>query len=647
MKNRQYDKQSCSLLSAIRYLTEAVDSKDPYTYGHMDRVARYCMKILDHLPEKRDDNEFRERLVTAALLHDVGKIKTPPEILLKKGRLEPTETLEMRMHSIHSESILGAGALKSRIGLIVRAHHEKLNGTGYPDGLTAEAIPLEARIIHVADVFDARTSGRIYRKKAKTDAYRDVISEFEEFAGQGEVDAQVVRALKQAYENCELQMVKASSYSRVLTPKVALSGGDKRPVFLIAQAILAESLAVLSKKLKTAEPSARQDLETIRIRVLIRLATLSNLQGLANDALKYLARIKATNLLPDYQNKILIQKAYAYRELGNLKHSLSLAKSIPDRSLPPWFRAALYILLAKLYLEYNEMDKVTLYLTKARRVILKMQQERNAELLCSPLGAYLKWWNPDRIAWMLGNLELIKTRQIIKEGKKHARQSCLQTIDFFEMHSQILPASNGRMLLGCILSAEGDFAKAIFYFEREIKLANLLGDQNGKLLRTLHLTEAYIRQAFCNQENLRTGESYHEALKLLKGMEDSHKNIPPDLHCRLLMLRALLFHYAGCGKAAEYQARKLLQFYAAHTDPGYIEAVLMAHFVIAVHQSSALSVFTDLAEQAKQHYLPLRQLEILSRASSLYPSDTSLRDIVSALRDKLGSPLWLLLTDSI
>jgi HD domain len=150
------------LFGIIRALTAAIDAKDPTTSGHSERVARVAVRLAEELampPQKRSD------LYLAGLLHDVGKIGIDDQVLKKCG---PLTSDEYRMIQAHVE--IGVTILKdlkklSHILPGVRHHHESLDGSGYPDRLSGEQIPLEARIIAVADSFDAMSSDRQYRKR--------------------------------------------------------------------------------------------------------------------------------------------------------------------------------------------------------------------------------------------------------------------------------------------------------------------------------------------------------------------------------------------------------------------------------------------------------------------------------------------------
>ena len=128
--------------------------------GHSERVLNLCMPMAFRmgLGEKR-----LLYLQLAALLHDVGKLDVPPHILDKPGMLSFQETLVIQDHSLRGEQILRSLSLPDPICQTVRSHHERFDGRGYPDGLVGEEIPLEARIVQIADAYDAMTEDRPYR----------------------------------------------------------------------------------------------------------------------------------------------------------------------------------------------------------------------------------------------------------------------------------------------------------------------------------------------------------------------------------------------------------------------------------------------------------------------------------------------------
>ncbi len=145
----------------VRSLVSTVDQKDPYTSGHSIRVGYYATLLGCAIGL---DAEALQMLEWSALLHDVGKIGIRDEVLKKTGRLTAEEFEHIKEHPIRSSEVVGrvpqlANALDG-----IRHHHEHYDGSGYPDGLAGEEIPFQARIVQVADVFDALTSSRSYRK---------------------------------------------------------------------------------------------------------------------------------------------------------------------------------------------------------------------------------------------------------------------------------------------------------------------------------------------------------------------------------------------------------------------------------------------------------------------------------------------------
>lgn len=144
----------------LRKILRQVEQKDTYTYNHNLRVKEYAAKIAERLHLSR---ERLENLVHAAYFHDIGKINVPDEILNKPERLDENELNCIKKHSVDGYNIIIETHLKDS-GKIIKQHHERLNGSGYPDGLKGDEILLEARIIAVADSYDAMTSDRPYRK---------------------------------------------------------------------------------------------------------------------------------------------------------------------------------------------------------------------------------------------------------------------------------------------------------------------------------------------------------------------------------------------------------------------------------------------------------------------------------------------------
>lgn len=142
-------------------LAKSIEAKDPYTQGHCDRLSEYSVALARklNLPE-----EQITALRRAGIVHDIGKVVVPESILLKPGPLTPDERAVMEKHPVVGESICAPLRSFRLVLPIIRHHHEKQDGSGYPDGLSGEAIPLSARILQTVDIYDALTTERPYRR---------------------------------------------------------------------------------------------------------------------------------------------------------------------------------------------------------------------------------------------------------------------------------------------------------------------------------------------------------------------------------------------------------------------------------------------------------------------------------------------------
>jgi putative nucleotidyltransferase with HDIG domain len=147
-------------LSTITSLARMVEAKDPYTGGHTERVAGIACRLAEQLGF--DEADVRAVNV-GAVIHDIGKVGVPDRVLLKTGALGPVDMARMQRHPEISSDLLGELDLPDVVKQMVRSHHERFAGGGYPDGLVGEEIPLAARILAVADALDAMTSDRPYR----------------------------------------------------------------------------------------------------------------------------------------------------------------------------------------------------------------------------------------------------------------------------------------------------------------------------------------------------------------------------------------------------------------------------------------------------------------------------------------------------
>lgn len=144
----------------VMALSETIDAKDAYTRGHSRRVARYARMISARIGWQ---NEEKVKIYQMGLLHDIGKIGVPEAIINKPDRLTEEEYAKIREHTVIGSKILGQVEEFPELAIGARSHHERFDGRGYPDGMAGEAIPIYARIIAVADSYDAMTSRRSYR----------------------------------------------------------------------------------------------------------------------------------------------------------------------------------------------------------------------------------------------------------------------------------------------------------------------------------------------------------------------------------------------------------------------------------------------------------------------------------------------------
>ncbi len=167
--NKTYDQLKLRYMDTIEALRQAVDAKDFYTRGHSDRVAYYAVKIGEAAGLAMQD---METLRISGIFHDIGKIGTADDILLKTDKLNDKELHEIQKHPLKGARILSAVSMFKDVVPVVKCHHERVDGTGYPEGLKGEEIPLLARIISVSDAFDAMMSDRLYRTKLNLEEAR-------------------------------------------------------------------------------------------------------------------------------------------------------------------------------------------------------------------------------------------------------------------------------------------------------------------------------------------------------------------------------------------------------------------------------------------------------------------------------------------
>ena len=168
LRNQQ-EKRRKLYIQTITALSDAVDAKDRYTSGHSKRVAKYAQMIAAKMGKSIEE---QQKIYQAGLLHDIGKIRVPADIINKPGKLTDEEFNIIKLHPITGYRILESVSDDGFIAIAAKYHHERYDGKGYPNGLKGETIPEVARILGVADSYDAMASNRSYRNALPQSAVR-------------------------------------------------------------------------------------------------------------------------------------------------------------------------------------------------------------------------------------------------------------------------------------------------------------------------------------------------------------------------------------------------------------------------------------------------------------------------------------------
>jgi putative two-component system response regulator len=174
LRLKQFTDEMDNIEAVLFSLALSIEAKDHYTEGHCDRLSKYSVALAEKLglPEN-----LRVALRRGALVHDIGKLAIPERILLKPGPLTPEERKIMQQHTLAGERICAPLRSFRHVLPIIRHHHEKWDGSGYPDGLKGEEIPLTARILQITDIYDALTTERPYRKALPPDEALAILRE--------------------------------------------------------------------------------------------------------------------------------------------------------------------------------------------------------------------------------------------------------------------------------------------------------------------------------------------------------------------------------------------------------------------------------------------------------------------------------------
>jgi len=196
-----YDNIFDNLFSTLYALVQAIEARDPYTRQHSDRVAQISAAIALEMGCSKGDIDI---INFAGRLHDIGKIGVIDKVLLKPGKLTNEEFDMIKKHPVIGANIIGQLGMWDREQEIIKYHHERFDGTGYPEGLKGEKIPFLARILSVADAFDAMDSDRAYRKRMKTEKIMTIINK----AAGTQFDPDVVKAFQTLYKQGNIEFGK-------------------------------------------------------------------------------------------------------------------------------------------------------------------------------------------------------------------------------------------------------------------------------------------------------------------------------------------------------------------------------------------------------------------------------------------------------
>ncbi|MCX8132273.1 MAG: DUF3369 domain-containing protein [Clostridia bacterium] len=201
--NKTYEELKTRYMDTIEVLRLAVDAKDVYTRGHSDRVAYYAERIgkAFGMPE-----EELEKLRLGGVFHDVGKIGTADDILFKTESLDDREYDEVKKHTLKGAHILSAVSMFKEVIPLIKCHHERVDGKGYPDRLKGEEIPFLARILSVADAFDAMTSDRLYRSKLNLEEAKMQLVEASGTQFDSCIVNKFIKLLDSEYENMQKEI---------------------------------------------------------------------------------------------------------------------------------------------------------------------------------------------------------------------------------------------------------------------------------------------------------------------------------------------------------------------------------------------------------------------------------------------------------
>jgi putative two-component system response regulator len=205
LRLKQYTDELENAEAVLFTLAHAIEARDPYTRGHCERLAEMSARLGKQLGVAEEGITALRR---AGIVHDIGKVAVPDSILLKAGPLTPKETGVMRRHAVVGERICSPLKTFHLVLPIIRHHHEKFDGSGYPDSLRGDEIPLTARILQLADVYDALTTERPYKVAMPSNAALEIM---DEEAERGWWDRELYAAFRQMIRESQAQVASENA----------------------------------------------------------------------------------------------------------------------------------------------------------------------------------------------------------------------------------------------------------------------------------------------------------------------------------------------------------------------------------------------------------------------------------------------------
>jgi len=205
LRLKQFTDELESAESVLCSLAISIEAKDPYTVGHCDRLSIYAEAMGKRIGLTQ---EFQIALRRGGIVHDLGKVAVPEHILRKPGKLTPQERKVMEQHPVVGEKICAPLKSFRNVLPIIRHHHEKLDGSGYPDGLKGHAIPLTARILSTVDIYDALTTDRPYRKAFSRE---QALAEMYQEVQRGWWDPDLIRELEVVLNGVEAELIRPNA----------------------------------------------------------------------------------------------------------------------------------------------------------------------------------------------------------------------------------------------------------------------------------------------------------------------------------------------------------------------------------------------------------------------------------------------------